>query len=143
MRNKKLKSTEEEFSADFWLKLRERLGYSGRCEGLCSKVSKDLLDNFASNKGYISSFDFDGHGLSGWSHVWLQKKVGQDTFIVDGTAGQYFNHSDPEFGEVHYGFYGSIEDAPKKLREIYNKGKLTKLIEGDNKYPTPQERHLV
>ena len=46
-------------------------------------------------------------------HYWLESEVKGRIFIADGTAGQY---------EAKYpsGFYGFLDEAPTKLKEIYS-----------------------
>lgn len=107
------------FDAEYWLGIRKRVpSYNlkkNRCipYSLCAAV---LIDDDTPSNNFEMKLSEDTGVLKDTGfliHMWLESFQKEKRFVVDGHAG-FLDFSYPD------GFYGFIENAPEKLRKIYD-----------------------
>jgi hypothetical protein len=104
-------------SKQFWSTVREQAGITGlgatQCSQWCdSALKNDLVAALFSRKiADLGQYQIGQYEALTLVHHWLQN--GDE--IADGTAGQF----DSRYLD---GYYGTIDDAPDGLREIYKQG---------------------
>jgi hypothetical protein len=84
-----------------------------KCTDWVEDVFPKVL-GFTKRVALIGDIQIDQYATSNLFHHWLENKQDGRVFIADGTAGQF----DSQFSE---GYYGFLENASIKLREIYVK----------------------
>lgn len=105
-------------SKQFWSAVREQAGIAGLGRGDCSHWCTVALENdsiaaaFSRKIADLGQLQIDQYAQLTLVHHWLQN--GNE--IADGTAGQFDSHY-PD------GYYGSLDDAPETLKEVYRQGK--------------------
>lgn len=106
------------YDRGFWINLRIQTRVNGQlgvlrctdwCEDALTKVS-----GFIERSVVVGDVQIDQYATSQLSHHWLERIEDEQVFIADGTAGQF----DLQFPD---GYYGTLDDAPLKLKLIYQK----------------------
>lgn len=106
-------------TAEFWQDLKKCIAAkSGNSIGVCREWTDRALRLLGQN-GYGRNFypamglDIGIRGIGTLSeHHWIEALKDGRIFIADGTIGQIFS-------DYLDGFYGFLEEAPRKLQEIY------------------------
>lgn len=109
--------TERIFDKSYWLSSRKAIKGNGQghCKDWCEGVLKEekVAQMFSVQRANLGKIQIDQYATSILVHYWLETKD-DIPFIVDGTAGQF----DPQYPE---GYYGPIDQASHKLKEIYSR----------------------
>jgi len=112
---------EKLFSRDYWFSLRTNTRVNGqtgrlRCPWWCEDVlqNEEVSQVFVRKTADLGDIQIDQYATSRLSHHWLEAEHNGERFIADGTAGQF----DPQYPD---GFYGTFEQAPDSLKQIYSK----------------------
>ena len=100
----------------YWHALRAQMGNLGKGNGVCRKwCTNALTNNDVASTFYLMRAEIEDHQVGSHVisivHFWLER----DSFIADGTAGQYDN-------DFPIGYYGYKHQASTILQEIYALG---------------------